>query len=50
VKDPLVSRSDEGRDYQRNYSESRMYALIRMSPNEKTQKLFTESIGKIELT
>eukprot|EP00974_Lingulodinium_polyedra_P094338 9143421-Lingulodinium_polyedra.AAC.1 len=30
-------RSDEGRDYRRNDSGSRKYAVIRMSPNEATQ-------------
>ena len=48
--DTLASKSDEGRGYRRNVSGSWKQALIRKSPNEATQKLFTESIGKVERT
>lgn len=46
----MVSRSDEGRDYQRNDSGSRKYALIRISPNKATLILLIEFINKIERT
>ncbi len=45
MKDPLVSRSEEGRGYQRNASGSWKQTVIRRSPNKETYTLVTEYIS-----